>query len=91
LRGGGKRVAGDDEQERWPQYRPRWELLALPAAALLLVWASVSETPAAIWSGVLSALHVRDRARFTNLAVLATGLFGLLAIVKVLTDNRRSS
>ncbi|HNQ22528.1 MAG TPA: hypothetical protein PKK06_05480 [Phycisphaerae bacterium] len=63
--------------------RPRWELLFLPLAALVLLvlWTrSVAVQPA--WSALLDRWQIHDRLRFTELAMFALCLIAVVAIAR---------
>lgn len=82
--------AGGHQPLPVPRMRFRWELLVVPLLLLLglvLYEHVVDVVPQ--WTDVLETLRVRHRERYTNLAVLATGLVALLAIINVLAVTRR--
>lgn len=83
--------AGDPQRPQQAlRARFRWELLLVPLALLLgVVLYEHAQNLAPRWSNVMDALRISQPARFTNLAVLATGLVAALAILSVLVSNRR--
>jgi len=66
-----------------PRERRRWELLLVPLALLVLLalWGrSAAEPPA--WSWLLDEWHIRDRLKFTELAIFALCLIAVIAIAR---------
>jgi hypothetical protein len=73
---------------RPPQYRLSWSRILVPLVFVLALWWAWNADLAALWDRVLDALHVRQRDRYTSLALFGAGLVGLLLIVKALNARR---
>jgi putative Ca2+/H+ antiporter (TMEM165/GDT1 family) len=72
-----------------PRYRFRTAIVVVPLLAVLVLAGLHILGTTCSWDAVLGGLRVHDRNRFSSLAVLAAGLLGLLAVVKVLVSNNR--
>jgi hypothetical protein len=70
-------------EQRPPRERPRWELLLVPLALLVLLalWTRPVSAPPG-WSLFLDRWQIRDRLRFTELAIFALGLIAVVAIAR---------
>jgi hypothetical protein len=70
-------------EQRPPQERRRWELLLIPLAALVLLalWTRPVSAPPG-WSLLLDEWPIRDRLRFTDLAMFAMCLIAIIAIAR---------
>lgn len=80
---------GEPRPAARPRYRLRtsWMTPLLIAALALLGVALIGKVGS--WNAVLDVLRVQDRERFTNLALLAAGLLGLLMLARLLVSYRR--
>lgn len=69
--------------QRRPTERYRWELLLIPAVALILLalwrWPATGQPG---WSELLDRWQIHDRLRFTDLAMLALCLIAVVAIAR---------
>ena len=75
--------------QRRRRWRPRWSLLLIPAAILLGAYVISHVELAFTWDDVMDALDIRDRQRYTMLAVLGCLCVAGVWIAKVLRDDRK--
>lgn len=76
------------KRRRRPQWHFKWHLLLVPAVIGLLLWMAQGLRPAFTWDDVMSALHVRNQSRYTELAVLGALITAAVAIMRVLRGPR---
>ncbi len=70
-------------------WRLRWEWLLIILAILFVAFLLKDVQPAFAWSGLQDAMGVRSRDRHTQLAVLGLVLVAIIAVRRVLRDERR--
>ena len=63
-----------------------WGLLALLVAAWLLQ--NITCEPSVTWEGVMDALRIKNRERYTQLACWGIALCGVAAVVRILRKNK---
>ena len=80
------RVRPRRPRHRW---RSRWPLLLVPAAILLAAYVISHIEVAVTWDDVMDALDIRDRERYTMLAVLGCLCVACVWIAKVLRDDKK--
>ena len=80
-------------QPRRPRHRwrSRWRLLLIPAAILLAAYviSHIELAPSCTWDNVMDALDIRDRERYTMLAVLGCLCVAAAWIAKVLREDKK--
>ena len=74
--------------KRRTKRRFRWYLLFVPLVILFAVWLAQGIQPAFSWDDVMDHLNVRDRQRYTQLAVLGVLITTAVAILRVLRGSR---
>jgi hypothetical protein len=67
----------------------RWPVVYVIFALLLAAWLASGATPAITWDGVMDLLNVKNRERYTQLAVLGVTICAALAIARVLRTARK--
>ena len=74
--------------QRW---RPKWFILLVPAAILLGAYVITHIEPAFSWREVMDFAHIprRNYERFSGLACLALVIVGIVAIARVLRDDKK--
>lgn len=76
-------------RQRRRRWRPRWSLLLIPAAVLLGAYVISHIELAFTWDDVMDALDIRDRQRYTMLAVLGCLCVAGVWIAKVLGNDKK--
>jgi len=70
--------------------RFRWELLLVPLAILFAFWfLGAIATPTFTWQGVMDAIGVKNKPRYTMLAVLGVTVTAIVAIARILGWGRK--
>ena len=64
--------------------RFRWGMILLPGVVLLVLWLASGVSIGFTWDEVMDVLHVRNRSRYTQLAILGLICVGVVAIARVL-------
>ena len=72
--------------QRW---RPKWSILLVPAAILLGAYVISHIEPAFTWDQVMRELGIRNRERYTMLMCLGLVIVGIVAIARVLRDDKK--
>ena len=91
------KMARVNQQRRRPRIvmiRPRkkwqfrWQFLLIPLALITAVWFLGRIDPAITWDEVMDALGVRNRERYTQLAVMGIALIGVATIWRIIRGSR---
>jgi len=69
--------------------RFRWWLIWLPASIVCLAWLMTGIHVGHPWDGVMSALGVHNRERYSMLAVLALVCGAVVAVARILRSGSR--
>ena len=70
------------------RWRFHWQIVWIVAAILLAAVIISQAEPAFTWEDVMDALHVKNRERYTRLAVLGLTLIGTTAVFRLLSNRR---
>ena len=62
----------------------RWGIVFVIAILLLLAWMASGARAGLSWDRVMDFLHVKNRERYTQLAVLGVAICAILGIARVL-------
>ncbi len=63
--------------------RFRWELIVLPASLYGLWWLLSTIKPAFSWDDFLNLIHIKDKQRFSQLAILGISICSICAVMRV--------
>lgn len=74
-------------RRRW---RFRWGIVWVLGTIFLAAWLVSGIRPAVSWDDIMDLLRVRNRERYTQLAVLGVTICGGLGIARVLGYGRKS-
>ena len=66
-------------------WRFRWSIVAVIVLVMVIVWLHEAVNPSFQWSDILNGLGIRNRARYTQLAVLVVLSTAAVLIVRVAT------
>ncbi len=69
------------------QPRFRWALILVPLAFIFAAWVLSHIQPVLDWDDISNFLGVRNRGRYSMLAVLGLLLIGILAVVRIYRDD----
>jgi len=72
---------------RQPQKRFRWGLVLVPLACLFAAYVLKHIDPSVDWDDVTRFLGVRNRRRYSMLAVLGLFLIGILVVIRIYRDE----
>ena len=74
-----------------PQEPPRfrWGCIWVVVAIALAMWLAAGSKPAITWDSVMDLLHVKNRERYTQLAVLGVLICGACAVARILGYGKR--
>jgi len=70
-----------------PQWQFRWGLVLIPAVILLVAWFFHGVDLSGAWQDIMDLLHVRNKQRYSMLAVLGLVTVAIVLITKVLSKK----
>jgi hypothetical protein len=68
--------------------RVRWNIFWIPGVLSLGVWVVNSVSPSSSWGGIMDGLHIRNRERFSMLAILFVLIVTVLLIALVVRKRK---
>jgi len=76
---------GSSSSSDTARWRFRWSIVAVVVLVLMTVWIAEAVSPVFDWHDVLQGLGIRNRGRYTQLAVLCVLATAAVLIVRVAT------